>query len=48
MQQHGGPNTRSQDIRYRRIGGDAPYRDDPVRAINLFDNDVLASWRKRS
>eukprot|EP00934_Nitzschia_sp_Nitz4_P006372 Nitzschia sp. Nitz4//scaffold73_size107353//60799//62213//NITZ4_004322-RA/size107353-snap-gene-0.94-mRNA-1//1//CDS//3329557482//6362//frame0 len=24
-----GPNIRSQDVRYRRVGGDQPYRDDP-------------------
>jgi hypothetical protein len=28
-----GPNLRSQDVRYRRMGGDQPYRDDPVSEI---------------
>ena len=28
-----GPNIRSQDVRYRRTGGDVPYRDDPVSFV---------------
>ena len=41
MENHGGPNIRSQDVRYRRIGGEAPYRDDPVRTGIVVYNDVL-------
>jgi len=32
MEQQQGPNLRSQDVRFRRLGGDQPYRDDPVSA----------------
>eukprot|EP00980_Cylindrotheca_fusiformis_P024341 scaffold11783_cov120-Cylindrotheca_fusiformis.AAC.1 len=30
-----GPNIRSQDMRYRRIVGDTPYRDDPNAPVHL-------------
>lgn len=44
MQQ--GPNIRSNDVRYRRIGSETPYRDDPVRL--WYYTSFLKFWKKNS
>ena len=41
MTQEQGPNFRSNDVRSRRIGGNVPYRDDPVRFVQCKQNNFF-------